>query len=176
MRYQVQKIVFDAESGVCWQVHNGQADKGEEIQLKSLNFLLMQALVSHYPGALSVQKIAQMVWGRNFVEDDTVAKRVSILRSELAKLVGEKDLIRTLPNREYQLIGPVQEISRVEKPDKFFAVDQDNTLQAAAPKSKIWIIVASLAIVLATLGYLYLKPERTVLRDPETGLELVAPN
>lgn len=183
MKIQVQTLVFDTDTGWCKPSQKFQDSGSKDVRLSGLNLLLMQALVDAHPDGISTQMIAQHVWKRDFVEADTIAKRVSILRSELAGLCDPSDLIRTLPNRSYQLIGPVQKLptEAIEKPtiggdgsqaDSPSTQNSNSHFKGTSP----WLAVTILVIFGALIYFFYSEANKPVLRDPETGLELVAPD
>lgn len=68
-----------------------------------LTLALFDALVGAAPAALDAGALARQVWQRDHVSDDTIAKRVSLLRQAL----GSDHYVQTMPDRSYRLAVPV---------------------------------------------------------------------
>ncbi|UTW55693.1 hypothetical protein [Kordiimonas sp. SCSIO 12610] len=166
MQYQIQNIIFDAETGIC-AVDNSNSPN--EVKLEGLNLLLMRALTEFGSEPLTIDVLSKIVWKRDHVSEDTIAKRISLLRATLSEIAGSTQVIRTLPNRRYQLIGPIKKLEVSEVPPTPLATKHAN-------KKSFIIAVAVILILITTAVYQMTSTKPPVLKDPETGKELIAPN
>ncbi len=102
MKTQFREFVFDSSSCHLWQ-------DGEQIELRPKTALLLQHLLRH-PGRISVKSdLIDAVWGHEHVEDQALFQLISELRQQL----GNKDCIRTFPNRGYQWAWPAEPVEDV---------------------------------------------------------------
>jgi DNA-binding winged helix-turn-helix (wHTH) protein len=77
----------------------GRLDRaGEPVDLKGLSLSFLTALVKAAPDPLGADVLARQVWGRHSVTEETLKKRVSLVRAAVGA-----ELIRTLPDRTYVL-------------------------------------------------------------------------
>jgi len=104
MRYVFDEFELDALKG---KLHRA----GEPVDLKGLSLSFLTALVKAAPDALSADVLAQQVWGRPSITEDTLKKRVSLVRAAVGA-----DVIRTLPDRTYALSVKVAELEPEPEP------------------------------------------------------------
>ena len=75
---------------------------GSELQLGRLSFDLLAALLRSAPAALSSDDIVEEVWSGDFVTDETVKQRVSLLRRALGQEPG-REYVETVRGFGYRL-------------------------------------------------------------------------
>lgn len=167
------------EKGSCTQAAYDDAEGAERVTLDGLNLLLMQSLVKHTNQPLTPEILSQEVWKRDHVSLDTIAKRVSLLRTALLPLSGGEQIIRTLPNRGYQLVGGAKPIN--DQTVKDAVLNQPAAQGPQTPPSKsmpygarIWAAIV-IIIGVGLIYYINKQDSPPTLKDPGTGLELVAP-
>jgi TolB-like protein/DNA-binding winged helix-turn-helix (wHTH) protein len=85
------------------------------IEIGALNFDLLRTLVEATPNVVTVDSLAEKVWGRHFVSPENVAQRVMLLRQSLADDASQPRYIETVRNKGYRLI-PVAERVQADKP------------------------------------------------------------
>ncbi|WOR15622.1 winged helix-turn-helix domain-containing protein [Hyphomonas sp. FCG-A18] len=161
MNYKCSGLEIDTTSGVV-------SKDSERVLLSGLNLALLTALLQASPNRLSHEDLMRMVWQREVVSDATIAKRISLLREALSKLGADGNFIKTFPHKHYGLSHPVV----VEQSDDTSATSPYSTLRIAVAISGLLIV--SIVSLVALLSLQETEPAR--LTDPETGLELIAPN
>lgn len=78
---------------------------GQPLALKGLTFRLLHSLLSAQQQPLSAEQLAQQVWRKPYVSDETLAQRVSLLRKALPMFAGE--VIESVRGEGYRWTLPV---------------------------------------------------------------------
>ncbi|MEO3677385.1 winged helix-turn-helix domain-containing protein [Rheinheimera sp. FR7-31] len=78
---------------------------GSLLPIKGLTYRLLETLVMAQQRAVSSEELAEKVWRKLHVSDETVAQRVSILRKALSFL--QTDIIESVRSEGYRWISPV---------------------------------------------------------------------
>lgn len=99
-KWQVGDLEYDATTGTVRRTGETLIEKGRTLEL-------FEALVSAAPEPLDTEALAQAVWRREHVSNDTISKRVSLLRQAL----GSDHYVQTLPDRRYRLAVPVEPVA-----------------------------------------------------------------
>ena len=81
------------------------------IELNTLSFDLMRALVVAAPEPVTYQELAESVWRRPFVSPDAVAQRIKLLRRSLTESGTQPRYIEAVRGRGYRLIPDVQVVA-----------------------------------------------------------------
>ena len=76
---------------------------GESLRIGSRAFEILELLIRANGALVSKDEIMRSVWPNSVVEENNLQVHVAALRKALA---GDRDLIRTVPGRGYQLIAP----------------------------------------------------------------------
>ncbi len=178
MLYRVGALDLDTVSGTVRR-------DGETRDIKGLTLAFMTALVEAAPDALDADQLARTVWRRDHVTDETIRKRVSLLRAAVGS-----ELVRTLPDRRYVLSADVTIIPAGVAGDQHAAPDSSAEPSHSAPDATSPAVVGgtlmrrmmigAMAMLVAMLGLVVWAglragdaPPRLV--NPETGDVLEAP-
>lgn len=78
------------------------------IQLPTLTYRLLLALVDAAPNLLTHEEITERVWKRRFVTPETLAQRVLLLRRALGDDVSKPRYLRGIRGQGYQIVPPVR--------------------------------------------------------------------
>lgn len=159
MKYQIGELLVEPDS-------HRVIGKNQEFELTGINLMMFLALVRHYPNPLAGETLAQEVWQKSHVSADTIKKRFSLLKKELAEVeMGE--LIKSLPNQSYVLSEAPVEIGQNQE-----------ALQGQVKINKLKsLIVIVLIIIISVAAVVFLndQDQPPMLHDPVTGKTLVAP-
>lgn len=131
---------------------------GDAVKLTGLSFDLLWRLAEAAPNPLSNQELADKVWQRRFVDDQTIAKRVAIVRQALRDDSVEPAFIRTVRGKGYAFIASSATIS-----------DQPTRAERGPPKWA-WLIIIVIMLAIATaIASTSSRPPSPILLDPENG-------
>ena len=92
-------------------LNTGEMKCGDQSQIlsdKSLQLILCLAKATSQ--TVSRNELLNEIWQDRVVTDDSLTNLVSITRAQL-KLIGQNDLIKTLPKKGYRLVGNVEFVS-----------------------------------------------------------------
>ena len=92
-------------------LNTGEMKCGDQSQIlsdKSLQLILCLAKATNQ--TVSRNGLLNELWQDRVVTDDSLTNLVSITRAQL-KLIGQNDLIKTLPKKGYRLVGKVEFVS-----------------------------------------------------------------
>jgi DNA-binding winged helix-turn-helix (wHTH) protein/tetratricopeptide (TPR) repeat protein len=78
------------------------------VGLTRRSFDLLLYLVQNSGKILSKDELLKQIWPDTFVDENSLAKSVSVLRKALDDASGERSIILTVPGRGYQFAAPVQ--------------------------------------------------------------------
>lgn len=81
---------------------------GSAIELSRRSFDLLLYLVQNSGKILSKDELLQKIWPDTYVDENSLAKSVSVLRKALSDGSGERSFILTLPGRGYQFAAQVE--------------------------------------------------------------------
>src|SRR5262245_46948720 len=82
---------------------------GQHVPLTPKAFETLLALVESGGHILDKEELLKKVWPDTFVEEVSLAKKVSILRKVLGEGVGQQ-YIETIPRRGYRFVAEVREL------------------------------------------------------------------
>jgi DNA-binding winged helix-turn-helix (wHTH) protein/tetratricopeptide (TPR) repeat protein len=80
----------------------------EAVALTRRSFDLLLYLVQNAGRILSREELLKQIWPDTFVDENSLAKNVSVLRKALDDVTGERSFILTLPGRGYQFAAVVE--------------------------------------------------------------------
>ncbi|MBR9827024.1 MAG: winged helix-turn-helix transcriptional regulator [Alphaproteobacteria bacterium] len=133
---------------------------GRRIEVTGLNLEMLLVLAQASPANLSPSELAQRVWQREHVASDTISKRISLLRAQLAEKGFETVSIETLPGPRYQLL--------VSSSPQQVGEDPEVSLRGLGQKPWRSIGLAFLGVAALLVWVVFL--------DGETQPELVSPD
>ena len=81
---------------------------GQRIALEPKSLRVLLLLVSRAGHLVDKQCLLDTVWAGTFVEENTLARTVAVLRRELGDDSRKPRLIETVPTRGYRFVAPVQ--------------------------------------------------------------------
>src|SRR3984885_979925 len=81
---------------------------GQRIPLEPKSLRVLLLLVSRAGHLVDKQCLLDTVWAGTFVEENTLARTVAVLRRELGDDSRKPRLIETVPTRGYRFVAPVQ--------------------------------------------------------------------
>jgi len=89
-----------------------QVRRGEAVlQLPGLSFDLLLALVRRAPNMVSSDELMREVWAGRVVNDETVAKRVELVRDALGDDSRESRYVAVVRGRGYRIVADVETVS-----------------------------------------------------------------
>src|SRR5271163_5289149 len=86
-----------------------------EEELLTLNrraFDVLLYFVQNPGKVLTREELLKNVWAESFVDENSLAQSISVLRRALEEKPGDNNYIVTLPGRGYQFVTPVQVVAR----------------------------------------------------------------
>jgi TolB-like protein/Tfp pilus assembly protein PilF len=96
--YRFDRFVLDLRRGVLME-------QGVERQLRPKTFTLLEYFVQNAGRVVGRDEIMEAIWPDVIVTDDSIAQCIREIRRTLAD--DSHQLVRTLPRRGYQFVGPV---------------------------------------------------------------------
>lgn len=118
----------------------------DAIELKGLSYRLLLALLKHSGNVVSNSELAQEVWNKNYVSDETIAQRVSIVRKAINDTT--KTMIESVRGEGYRWKPPVAFVESL-------ADEETTVLAQVKPKrqaiKKRYVIVLALLITVALI-------------------------
>src|SRR5262249_7690586 len=96
--YRFDRFALDLGRGVLME-------QGVERQLRPKSFMLLEYFVQNAGRVVGRDEIMQAIWPDVIVTDDSIAQCIKDIRRTLGD--DRHQLLRTLPRRGYQFVGPV---------------------------------------------------------------------
>lgn len=136
--------------------------EGETVKLSDLGFDLLWHLACRAPEPVANQELAEAVWKKSLVSDETVAQRIAMIRRTLGDDAGDPMFVRTVRGRGYAFVArPAHAIEQVDLPDE------------SRPDRSVWRWVGpstlALLLLLALAAALVWTNRPNILVDPENG-------
>jgi DNA-binding winged helix-turn-helix (wHTH) protein/Tol biopolymer transport system component len=155
---------------------------GEQVALKSKAFNLLVVLAAHRGELVTKERLLELVWEGQFVEENNLTVHVAALRKALGEQKGENKFIVTVPGKGYQFVASVIEPSRndeviVERTNYQRVVieeeifdDSSDSEQALLPpgRSRFRWPVAAVGVLAALLVGVATTAWLVKARDPES--------
>src|ERR1700677_1837535 len=85
--------------------------KEEIVTLNRRAFDVLLYLVQNPGKVVSRDELLKNVWAESFVDENSLAQSISVLRRALEEKPGDNNFIVTLPGRGYQFVSPVQVVT-----------------------------------------------------------------
>jgi len=159
--------------------------QGVALNVSGLTYDVLACLITHAPAIVPPQTLAQQAWGARHVSDETVAKRIGLLREALGDQARAPRYVRTVRGAGYALAAPVQTGSGVDTPERRLSPVWSLTALAASLALGVgaWAAtlgpvaqVYTLTLINGQTGAMHHEQVRDrrgvadrVLVDPETG-------
>jgi Tol biopolymer transport system component/DNA-binding winged helix-turn-helix (wHTH) protein len=87
---------------------------GDEVPLTPKSFKVLMVLVEMRGQRVDKEELFSQVWPDTFVEQNNLARNISMIRKALHERDAEQEYIVTVPGRGYRFAAPVSQISRGE--------------------------------------------------------------
>jgi TolB-like protein/DNA-binding winged helix-turn-helix (wHTH) protein len=84
---------------------------GREVALTSKTFEVLRVLVENHGRALDKDEIMRAVWPDTVVEENNLARNISVLRKALGTKAGDHEYLVTIPGTGYRFVAPVREVA-----------------------------------------------------------------
>ena len=142
---------------------------------------MLRVLVRAGPSVVTKEMFFELVWPGTFVEETSITRNISELRSALGDYSSGTSYIETIPKRGYRFVAPVQHVYEDITPSqKTLAVLPFRILGAGVGDGSIGLRIADALITkLATIRVCAVRPTRSVSqyehsgdRRPPTGQDL----
>lgn len=131
-----------------------QDDAFVSLTLKAFDTLLL--LVENHGSVVSKEAMLKSVWPDAFVDENSIAQNISLLRKLFADANGSAEYIATIPRRGYRFVAPVLELTETESAADPMRVSDSSPPQTAAPARRIpllrFVLLALIALA-GTVGY-----------------------
>src|SRR5580700_6030644 len=79
--------------------------EGEVVALNRRAFDVLVYFVQNPGKVLTREELLKNVWAESFVDENSLAQSISVLRRALAEKPGENSYIATVPGRGYQFVS-----------------------------------------------------------------------
>jgi DNA-binding winged helix-turn-helix (wHTH) protein len=90
----------------------------EEIRLGPVNMRVLLVLIENAGKVVSRAEIFDLVWKNQVINDDTLTRCISDIRTRLSKYSSQSNLIETLPKRGYRWLSDVSQVDGSIPPEK----------------------------------------------------------
>jgi TolB-like protein/DNA-binding winged helix-turn-helix (wHTH) protein/tetratricopeptide (TPR) repeat protein len=161
---------------------------GQRIALEPKALRVLILLVSRAGCLVTKPEVLESVWPNTFVEENTLARTIGVLRRELGDTSRDSKLIETVPTRGYRFIAPV-EVVPVQAPDSpatqirhpvSGSDSQSSATVVPAIRTTIpkltWISVTACLILAAIIGSLWIRHLRQPTDRPIRSLAVLPLN
>jgi TolB-like protein/DNA-binding winged helix-turn-helix (wHTH) protein/Tfp pilus assembly protein PilF len=111
---------------------------GVPLAMPPLSFDLFVALAQRAPDAMSSAELMERVWSGRIVNDETVAKRVELVREALGDDSRESRYIALVRGHGYRITAPVEPLSQRENTPLGTVVAEPASSSARAPRTRAW--------------------------------------
>src|ERR1700734_2428589 len=108
--------------------------KEEIVTLNRRAFDVLLYLVQNPGKVVSRDELLKNVWSDTFVDENSLAQSISVLRRALEEKPGDNSYIVTLPGRGYQFVSQVQVVA----PENFAAVPDAAAVVGPSPGGMIF--------------------------------------
>ena len=127
---------------------------------KALDVLI--ALVEKRGHIVEKEELMRRVWPDTFVEENSVAFNISVLRKTLGESSASPRYIETVPKRGYRFIADVSDVSATETPEIAEPSEESVGTRRRMAVRPVLFLAAGLAVtVIAALAFL-LRPRQTL--------------
>lgn len=150
--------------------------EGSRVALEPKTLRVLLQLVSHAGHLVPKNTLLETVWTDTFVEENTLARAIAVLRQELGDSSRDPRFIQTIPTRGYRFIAPVEALPEISK---LVSIPQDASRQSlleAVPEqipARSWLstvaVIALCLLAIATTFILFWRQHKaiaTVHRGP----------
>jgi DNA-binding winged helix-turn-helix (wHTH) protein/tetratricopeptide (TPR) repeat protein len=128
--------------------------EGERVQVPPKILETLLVLVENHGRIVEKEFLISRLWPDSFVEDGSLLRNVSTLRSLLADGQDGGPFIETIPKRGYRFVAPVS-LVREDVPAVSSATIGPEVLAVRRPR-KAWILAAAAVLALAAIGVAFL--------------------
>lgn len=136
--------------------------QGRPVGLTPKALDVLRVLIEHRGRALDKNELMRAVWPDTVVEENNLARNISVLRKALGAKGGDHDYVVTIPGTGYRFVAPVREVAlRPEPPAAPEAPPEEPAIRPgrrAGPAAMAGLAILGLA--LAGLGW-HVWRERT---------------
>jgi DNA-binding winged helix-turn-helix (wHTH) protein/TolB-like protein/Flp pilus assembly protein TadD len=87
--------------------------QSSRVALEPKNLRVLLQLVSHAGHLVQKNTLLDTVWRDTFVEENTLARAIAVLRQELGDSSRDPKFIQTIPTRGYRFIAPVEVLPEI---------------------------------------------------------------
>ena len=143
--------------------------QGSRVALEPKNLRVLLQLVSHAGHLVQKNTLLETVWTDTFVEENTLARAIAVLRHELGDSSRDPRFIQTIPTRGYRFIAPVRALPQMSP---LVAVLGENSPQPFAGlgaerlPARSWLPTAVIRgvclVVIATSSILLWRRHKTI--------------
>lgn len=141
-RYRVGDVVVDVGTrSVC--------RGAESLPMPRLSFELFLTLVRNAPNVLSNDELMRRVWPRRIVNDETVAKRIELVRQALGDDSRQPRYIALVRGHGYRIAAPVE---RVDANDAYPPPSVPTIERPRARPRNRWALLGSIAALSLAIG------------------------
>ena len=129
--------------------------EGREVGLTSKTFDVLRVLVENRGRALDKDELMRAVWPDTVVEENNLARNISVLRKALGTKAGEHEYLVTIPGTGYRFVAPVREVALQAEPQPGDDPPAEDPVVRPARKARAaaLTLTAVLGLVLAGLGW-----------------------
>ncbi len=141
-RYRVGDLIVDVGTREVTR-----ADKG--LSLPRLSFELLLALVRNAPNVLSNEELMAQVWPGRIVNDETVAKRVELVREALGDDSRQPRYVALVRGHGYRIAAPVERLDTAPVDAPSPGSTHERASASSIPR---WALIAALAAAVIFAG------------------------
>jgi DNA-binding winged helix-turn-helix (wHTH) protein/TolB-like protein/tetratricopeptide (TPR) repeat protein len=155
---------------------------GQRICLEPKTLRVLLLLVSRAGHLVDKQCLLDTVWAGTFVEENTLARTVAVLRRELGDSSRKPRLIETVPTRGYRFVAPVQvgqsistEAPQEQKDVQDLPGPAAGTLPMPGARMGKSAVAVALILLLSLMAgaWLHLRPRARPVSGPQPSIALL---
>ncbi|MEM7665512.1 MAG: winged helix-turn-helix domain-containing protein [Pseudomonadota bacterium] len=138
--------------------------RGQPLKLGDRSFDALMVLAKRAPDMISKTELADAVWPGQTVSDETVSRRISLLRKAFKALSSEVPIIKSVHGRGFLLVIPET------MPTEASQIVAPRCAPTMRTRPTVWSVAAVGILAVGVLASLFLRSEDPqILIDPETG-------
>jgi TolB-like protein/DNA-binding winged helix-turn-helix (wHTH) protein len=130
--------------------------EGREVGLTPKTFDVLRVLVENRDRAVDKGELLRTVWPDTVVEENNLARNISVIRKALGTRGGDHEYLVTIPGTGYRFVAPVREVALPAEPQASGEAPADEPAVRpvrGARAAAVSLMAAVLGLALAGLGW-----------------------
>jgi TolB-like protein/DNA-binding winged helix-turn-helix (wHTH) protein/Tfp pilus assembly protein PilF len=129
--------------------------EGRDVGLTPKTFDVLRVLVENRGRALDKNELMRAVWPDTVVEENNLARNISVLRKALGAKAGDHEYVVTIPGTGYRFVAPVREVALLAEPQASgeAPAEEPAIRPIRRARAAAMALMAVLGLALAGLGW-----------------------